>query len=83
MFPSGGEILLRVGKCLLADRLKEKDLTQAQLAELSKVSKSMISEYIKHNHVMSLETAINIANALDCIIEDLYEIISVGDDKNR
>jgi transcriptional regulator with XRE-family HTH domain len=75
--------LLRVGKCLLADRLRQNDLTQSQLAEMSNIPKSQISEYVNNKHLMSLESAANIADVLNCNIEDLYSWISVTDDKNR
>lgn len=71
--------MFKVGKCLLSDRLKRADLTQAQLAELTDIPKSQISEYVNRKHVMSLETAINIARVLNCNIEELYQWESVSD----
>jgi DNA-binding XRE family transcriptional regulator len=80
---NGGETwLLKVGKCLLSDRLRKADLTQTQLAELTKIPKSQISEYVNNKHVMSLETARNIANVLNCDIIDLYLWKSVTDDSS-
>lgn len=75
--------MFKVGKCLLADRLKKADLTQAQLVELTKLPKSSISGYVKDTHRMSLESAKNIAHVLNCSIEDLYEWESVRDAKRR
>lgn len=72
--------MFKVGKCLLSDRLRKADLTQTQLAELTNIPKSQISEYVNNKHVMSLETARNIANALKCDIIDLYFWQSVTDD---
>jgi putative transcriptional regulator len=68
--------LFKVGKCLLSDRLKKADLTQTELSELTKITKSQISEYVNNKHIMSLETARIISNTLNCSIEDLYEWVT-------
>jgi transcriptional regulator with XRE-family HTH domain len=73
--------LFKVGKCKLSDRLKKADLTQTELAELTKIPKSQISEYVNNKHVMSLETAKIIAHVLECHIEDLYNWVT--DDEYR
>jgi transcriptional regulator with XRE-family HTH domain len=75
--------LFTVGKCLLADRLKKADLTQIELAELTSIPKSQISEYVNNKHVMSLVTAKIIAHALKCNIDDLYQWKSVRGNKSR
>lgn len=75
--------LFEVGKCLLADRLKKSDLTQAELADITKIPKSQISEYVNNKHLMSLVTAKTIAHALNCNIEDLYQWKSVRGAKYR
>lgn len=64
--------MFEVGRCLLADRLKKADLTQAELAELTNIPKSTISEYVNEIHVMSLAKAKTIAHVLNCNIDDLY-----------
>lgn len=69
----GGDMLFKVGKCLLGGQLKQKGLTQSQLAEMTSIPKSQISEYVNNKHVMSLETAKTIANKLNCNIEELYQ----------
>jgi transcriptional regulator with XRE-family HTH domain len=66
-----------VGKCLLADRLRKAGLTQAELAALTGIPKSQISEYVNNKHTMSLVTAYIIAHVLKCDIIDLYEFKSV------
>lgn len=71
--------MFKVGKCLLSDRLLEADLTQTELAELTMIPKSQISEYVNNKHTMSLETAKRISHELNCNIEDLYEWKSVAD----
>jgi plasmid maintenance system antidote protein VapI len=67
--------LLKIGKCLLSDRLLEADLTQTELAEKTNIPKSQISEYVNNKHTMSLESAKRISNELNCYIEDLYDWI--------
>jgi transcriptional regulator with XRE-family HTH domain len=66
------------GKCLLLRRLKERNMTQQDLAEKIQMSASQINDYI-HNRkkTMSLSNAKTIANALDCTIDDLYEWVYV------
>ena len=75
--------MFAVGKCLLADRLKKADLTQSELAEITNIPKSQISEYVNNKHTMSLITAYTISEALNCHIEDLYIWKSVRGDKSR
>jgi putative transcriptional regulator len=71
--------LFKIGNCLLRDRLLEADLTQTQLAELTYIPKSQISEYVNNKHVMSLESAKIISHVLRCSIEELYDWESVAD----
>ncbi|WP_026572471.1 helix-turn-helix transcriptional regulator [Bacillus sp. UNC438CL73TsuS30] len=75
--------MFKIGKCLLADRLKKADLTQIELSEMTKIPKSTISEYVNNKHTMSLITAKSIAYALNCSIDDLYEWKSVRGAKSR
>lgn len=78
----GGENwLFVVDKCLLIDRLQKADLTQQQLAELTHIPKSTISQYVNGIHIMSLERAKTIAHVLNCNIDDLYQWKSVKDDR--
>lgn len=77
----GGENLFVVDKCLLIDRLRKADLTQQQLAEMTEIPKSTISEYVHGKHIMSLERAKTIAHVLNCSIDDLYNWKSVKDDR--
>ncbi len=72
--------LLKVGKCLLSDRLKCADITQQELAEILHVQKSRISEYVNNKHVMNYETARNVSSILGCSMEDLYEWHTVADE---
>lgn len=67
-------VTYRVGKCLLRYHLTRNRMSQQELAEHSGLTKQTISRYINNAHIMSYETALNIAKILDCQMEDLYEI---------
>jgi transcriptional regulator with XRE-family HTH domain len=58
---------------LLAERRKQKGLSQAKLAEKIGKTKSQISDWENDRFVMEIETAKAIAIVLDCVIDDLYE----------
>ena len=60
----------------LAAILKDKGMTQNQLAKTSGVSIGMISDYINKFTAPSIFAAINIAYALDV---DVDELVNVGD----
>lgn len=62
-----------VGRCLLKNHLRRKRMSQQELADRVGKTKQTISRYVKNQTVMSYETALNIAAALDCAMEDLYE----------
>ena len=64
---------IRLGKCLLPRLLKDARLSQAEFSLKSGMSESTISHYVNNRRIMSLETAMIIAEALDVRIEDLYE----------
>jgi transcriptional regulator with XRE-family HTH domain len=49
-------------------------MSQQELSRRVKKSKQTISRYVNNQSVMSYETALNIAVALDCKMEELYEI---------
>jgi DNA-binding XRE family transcriptional regulator len=49
-------------------------MTQQELAEHIGLSKQTVSRYVNNSHVMSYQTALNIARVLKCQMEDLYEI---------
>lgn len=48
-----------------------RNLTQQQLADLSKVSCDSIKGYESATTVMSLENAVKLASALDCSVDSL------------
>lgn len=62
-----------IGKCLLGDILYKKDMTQIDLEIITGISKTQINEFINNRRVMSLNNAKIISDALNCLIEDLYE----------
>lgn len=66
--------MFEVGKCRLRILLKERKISQNELASKVGMSKQQINDYISgHTASMSLKTAKNIAHALGCHIEELYE----------
>lgn len=65
-------MLIKLGRCLLRQRLNEIRKDQKWLSETTGIPKGRISEYVNNNRVMGLETAKTIAVAVGCAIEDLY-----------
>jgi DNA-binding XRE family transcriptional regulator len=63
----------KVGRCLLRYHLAKKRMSQQELADLVGITKQSVSRYVKDAHVMSFETAYNIAKVLGCKMEDLYD----------
>ncbi|WP_025682766.1 helix-turn-helix domain-containing protein [Paenibacillus maysiensis] len=66
---------IKPGRCLLKQRLREIRKDQQWLSEVTGIAKSQISEYANNRRLMSLTTAMNIAAAIRCHIDDLYERI--------
>lgn len=64
-----------VGRCRLNEILKEKKMTQVELAELLGMKKQQVNAYAINETTMSLKTAKNIAHHLRIDIEDLYDFI--------
>jgi putative transcriptional regulator len=62
-----------IGKCLLLKILNRKHMSQADLSDLTGISKTQISEYINNNRKMSLSNAFLIACVLRVHVEDLYD----------
>lgn len=67
----------RVGRCLLRDLLRERGITQQQLADRLDMKTQQVSNYVTGQKQMSLKTAKAFAVALKCNIDDLYEFIPV------
>jgi putative transcriptional regulator len=68
-------MVYKPGRCLLTIRLKEIRKTQQWLCEQIGMSKSQISDYATNRTMMSYGTAMTIAGAIGCHMEDLYERI--------
>ncbi len=60
----------------LADMLKEKGMTQRELAEDAGLAESTISQYINKKKMPSVRAIVNLAYAL---CEDTDELIDFGD----
>ncbi|GIP25502.1 hypothetical protein J23TS9_06320 [Paenibacillus sp. J23TS9] len=63
---------LQLGKCLLLERLNDKEMSQASFAKRMGVSRQYVSKLVSGERKMSLEFAFNAAQILDCHISDLY-----------
>lgn len=64
-----------IGKCLLSNLLRQRRMTQADLAYLTGINKHQLSNYMNDKNVMSLKTARIISKSLKCKIDDLYDWI--------
>lgn len=64
---------VRVGRCLLREHLESRKITQLQLAEKLGVYEQAINRYVNNRAVMSYQIAKNIADILECDMDDLYE----------
>lgn len=71
----------KVGRCLLHDLLKQKDMTQLELAERMGVKVQQVNKYYRDRQKMSLQVAKTIATILGCRIDDLYEWVEAGDEE--
>ncbi|RHW37288.1 XRE family transcriptional regulator [Neobacillus notoginsengisoli] len=71
----------KIGRCLLLDLLRKKDMSQLQLAEIMGIRVQQINKYVLNKQRMSLQVAKNIATILNCKIDDLYEWIEVGNEE--
>ena len=64
----------KIGRCLLQDIIEHRGYSQQQVADISGVSTTQISEYITGKRKsMSMQNARKLAQALNCAIDDLYE----------
>lgn len=61
------------GRCLLRVRLKERGITQSELARRAGYTRHAISHYANNRAQMSPEVMKNIAYVLGCTMEDLYQ----------
>ncbi|WP_238941808.1 helix-turn-helix transcriptional regulator [Bacillus sp. REN10] len=66
-----------VGKCRLNEILKQRKLSQVDLADKLGMKKQQINAYATNESKMTLKTAKNIAYQLNVSIEELYDFIWV------
>ncbi|WP_010305286.1 helix-turn-helix transcriptional regulator [Kurthia senegalensis] len=64
--------MYKVGKCLLLDLLKQRGISQSDLAVKTGVSRQRINAIAHNREKMPVELAFNISKLLQCHIEDLY-----------
>ncbi|OAS21167.1 helix-turn-helix domain-containing protein [Paenibacillus oryzisoli] len=67
------------GRCRLETLLRRKRWSQAELAVRTGYAPRMISHYVNDTRAMSVDVMKNIANALGCLMEDLYDWVEVDD----
>ncbi len=68
---------VKVGRCLLKERLKIANMTQAQLAKKIGKTQQRISDYANDQRQMSVPTLREVAQVLNCHMDDLYEWIEI------
>lgn len=67
-----------VGRCLLRELLHKSEITQIELAEKLGITPQQVNKYVLNRQKMSIQVARNIADILNCNMEDLYEWNEVG-----
>lgn len=68
-------------RIVIAERRKERGLSQEQLAEIVGFPKSTVSEHERDRRRASLEKLLQYAEALDCGVLDLFEILPAETDQ--
>lgn len=63
------------GRCRLKILLKERRMRQVDLARVTGYSRHLISNWANNQDKMSADVMVNIAHALGCQMEDLYELV--------
>lgn len=71
-------MVVKPGRCLLTYRLREIKKPQSWLCDKTGMSKSQISDYATNRKMMSYGTAMTIAAAIGCRMDELYEKITVS-----
>lgn len=71
-------MVVKPGRCLLTHRLNEINKTQSWLCEKTGMSRSQVSDYATNRKMMSYGTAMTIAEAIGCNMDNLYEKIRVS-----
>ncbi|AIQ61871.1 hypothetical protein PSTEL_00750 [Paenibacillus stellifer] len=68
-------VKLSRGRCRLKYLLTKSKLTQAELARRTGYSRQQVSNWANNREMMSFDAAATVANALNCHMEDLYELM--------
>jgi putative transcriptional regulator len=63
---------IQSGRCRLRSILKNKQMTQTELANRTGLAPQKISDYVNNRQYMSMMNAARIARTLDVSIDDLY-----------
>lgn len=71
-------MVYKPGRCLLKQLLANIGKDQQWLSDVTGISKAQISMYATNSRIMTLATAMTIAKAIKCSIDDLYEWIAVS-----
>ncbi|MFC5452992.1 helix-turn-helix domain-containing protein [Paenibacillus aestuarii] len=62
-----------LGRCLLEERMAESGFNKEELARILLYKPEKLQDFIDNKRVMSLKSAVHIADALHCHAEELYE----------
>ena len=65
--------MFKVGKCRLNIILKQKNMTQVELADKVGMSKQQINAYCRNESIMSIKTLMNISHVLGISMDEVYE----------
>lgn len=63
----------------LRDIMKEKNLTQRELAKMTHLAPSTISKYLNEGLMPNAKAIVNLSYALDCSFEDLIDFFDTID----
>jgi hypothetical protein len=69
----GDVMKLRMGSCLLQERLNDAGASSIELARELRLKPERLQDYMNNTRVMPLKTAASIAVTLRCNVLDLYE----------
>lgn len=72
-----------LGRCLLGSLLKVRKMSQTECAKRVNLPKQQINHYVHNRATMSLENAISIALAIECRVEELYELIPIKSNEKK
>lgn len=73
-------VIFRTGKCRLRQILKEKKITQRELADRINMPVNQISDYVNDRRKPTYETAFNLAKGLKVPMEELFSWVEVSNE---